>query len=284
MSIIKQFFICRKTLFALWLLCGIGLISDVQAQKPRTQIALDTLSVLFEQVQLNADSSALKRSPLPAKQYQDSITHYNYYALTDTLAIGNYVQMRIEKTPKSGYLYLFSVDARQNIKLLWNGSIDSLHRQYPKTVLLPDTTKGYVFEFVGTEYFCLWYSTQPILKYEQLAYGLEFTNGTFMERIKMQLNNKMPDINDRTVKLMPQKIAATMPTFKPADSTKNNNNRVIPLIIAAAVKKESTPKNKREVQTSKAEPNAKTKNAGKKREKKTREKKNKPAVLPKKSQ
>lgn len=196
---------------------------------PANRLA-DSLVVAWHLAQLSADSSQLNMRALSAQLRTDTASHYPYYALTDTLALGSHVQLRIEQLPKKGYLYYFSVDARQTTRLLWQGSLDSLRQQHPNGIL-PDSSHAYVFEHLGTEYLCLWYSLQPIAKYEQLAQGIELTYGTFMERTAMQLNKKMPAPTDSLWQLSPQKIALTLPT----DST--HATQIMPIVLACKIAK-----------------------------------------------
>lgn len=196
----------------------------------------DTLSIVLRLIHIEPDSTLQTQNAKPPNLTTDSLTKQAYYELCDTLNVGSQLQIVIEKIPKIGYLYLFSLDAQQNVKILWNGSTDSLKQQYPNGIL-PDTTHAYYFEHPGTEHICLWYSQLPITKYEQLIYGMEMTNGTFMERTKMQLNQKITQPNDLNYLLMPQKIAAIVPN----KTKQNNNDKVLPIVVACIVKKTNIP-------------------------------------------
>ncbi len=186
----------KKTFFAcLWLLIGcLCLATNAAAQAPSTKaVNADTLLFTIQKVQLDSSKTDYQYTPLQVVAHYDFEVQYPYYKISsqsdeEVLSVGDFLQVKLQQLPDSGYLYFFSVDEWQNINLHFK-SDSCTTKSMP--LIIPDGSNALGIDYAGTERFVFWYAAKPIANYEKLAGGLELTMGRFMQRIVNQLGRSL---------------------------------------------------------------------------------------------
>jgi len=146
----------------------------------------DTL--LFSLVQVTgkkADTSYKGETPVLMYDFK---YQYPYYTLKNKKwNKGSNFMLAFKKIPQKGFLYVFSVDGKNNIDIHPVINCDSNYKK--GKFLYPDSSKYFEFSVSGKEKFGIWYSSDSLQMASKIIGGMELTMGSFVKRNNGQIRN-----------------------------------------------------------------------------------------------
>ena len=179
-----------KVLFFVFLLNSISLLGF--AQNDTSYFKEDTLSFFVEKLICSTDSendTIILHNLIRPNLHYDFINQYPYYFLDDSkIDSADLIQIKINKHPSSGALFIFSLDAQNNITTFSPIYFDSLLKA---PFYYPSENQVLEFKYPGRERLVFWYSTDSLPAFEKLAKGIEMTYGSFIYRNNGQILNSV---------------------------------------------------------------------------------------------
>jgi hypothetical protein len=182
-----------KKVFLLFFVSSFGFFYNSFAQTDTAQIvnttkANDTLSFSLIQISLNKkkkDSINLNETPVFA---YDFVHQYPFYSLKNKIweKDNNFI-LKFHKIPAKGYIYVYSIDGKNNINIHPAISCDSFYRK--DQFSYPDSSKSFQFVNSGKQRLAVWYSTDSIPLVDKVIKGIELTMGSFVKRNNGQIRN-----------------------------------------------------------------------------------------------
>ena len=182
-----------KKLLLLFFASSLGTIYNAFAQTDTTQIvnttqSNDTLSFSLIQISLNKkkkDSVNVSETPVLA---YDFVYQYPYYSLKNKIwEKGNNFILNFHKIPAKGYIYVYSIDGKNNINVHPAISCDSFYLKGQFSY--PDSSSSFELVNSGKERLAVWYSTDSIPMVGKVIKGIELTMGSFVKRNNGQIRN-----------------------------------------------------------------------------------------------
>lgn len=143
----------------------------------------DTLD--FELVQKRHTRKSSCRTIIEGEPRFDFQNQYPYYQLPFPQVIGDSIELVFKHLPKTGYVYVYSIDP-QNSPVLYKNVPYKIKEIKPGD-------KFFVSEVFlqGPHHFCVLYAHAPIKDPERFFEAMELTQGTFLFRQHAMYGNKL---------------------------------------------------------------------------------------------
>lgn len=147
---------------------------------------------------LKKDSCLLTgiRKVNPRIVYDRSVNYY-YYSFVNgpRWQTQEEYSLDISNNLKSGYLYIFIVDANNTPRILQMVSLDTLGEL--RNLKFNCSGKNILLNYVGYEYLSIWFSNVPLIDYKSRIEGIEMTMGGFLLRNKRQTGGYFKEFNGK---------------------------------------------------------------------------------------